>query len=77
MVQCAYPPSLQGLVVIWLLRGLVGPVGGAVAGLLISLPIGRLILRLGPDELHRFHVCVGFVLIPDIEKQITSKLLEN
>lgn len=77
MVQCAYPPPVQGLVFIWLLSRLVGPVGGAIAGLQISSPTWRVILRLGLDELHGFYVCVGFELIPDIKKQITSQLLEN
>lgn len=75
MVQCAYPPPLQGLVVIWLQIGLVAPVGGAVAGLQSSSLIRNLILRLGPGDLHRFDICVGFELIPNIKKQITSQII--
>jgi len=77
MVQCANPPPIQALVVIRLLTALAAPVGGAVASLQISPLIGRLILRLGPEDLHRFYICIGFELIPDIRKQIASQLLEN
>lgn len=69
VVQRAYPSPLQGLVVIDLRFGLVCPVCGAVAGLQIVFFIGRLILRPSPDELHGFHVCVCFVLIPVMKKR--------